>query len=437
MYQAGGSIASARPGRPATGSPYLQSFVVEGGCKVDVPPGRYHVVAEHGLEYERAERSIEAPGNLRIRLKPWIRMRAKGWYSADTHIHRPLEEIPALVQAEDLNFSVALTMWNRTNFFAGKTSPSDPILKVTPTNLVSIMNAEDERAGGAWMIHMLDEPLGLEPLVPAGQNATQSWFPPGAWIVRKARAQRKPGELMPWFEIEKPIWWEAPVMMALEAPDSIGLLHNHFNQYGMRDDEAWGRKRDIASFPDYVLTLVYRYWNLGFKIPITAGSASGVLPNPVGYNRVYVKMDAPPSFDKWYKAIRDGESFVTNGPMLFLNASVKNGKLTGTVEAIAREPIDRIEIVANGKVVQTITSSKARLSLDASRYSWIAARCFLKTPYTVRLAHTRPIWTGVRRDASEDARYFVRWIDDLMTVSDARNHDIYREARKVYEGKIK
>jgi len=59
-------------------------------------------------------------------------------------------------------------------------------------------------------------------------------------------------------------------------------IHNHFNQYGVHADEAWGRPRDRETYPgnegfvDASLELLYRYWNLGFTIPFSAGSTSGV-----------------------------------------------------------------------------------------------------------------------------------------------------------------
>jgi hypothetical protein len=58
MYQAEGSILSRRPGRPDAGSPYLGSFVIQNSGIVKVPPGRYRVIAEHGLEYGRVTRDV-------------------------------------------------------------------------------------------------------------------------------------------------------------------------------------------------------------------------------------------------------------------------------------------------------------------------------------------------------------------------------------------
>ena len=67
------------------------------------------------------------------------------------------------------------------------------------------------------------------------------WFPPGIEFIHQAKQQRYYKEGFPWVDVEKPFWWEVPVVMALTPPDSIGLLHNHFNQYGILSNEAWGR----------------------------------------------------------------------------------------------------------------------------------------------------------------------------------------------------
>src|SRR5262249_38660669 len=46
-----------------------------------------------------------------LRLKRWIDMSARGWYSGDMHCHRPLEDIPNLMLAEDLNVCFPQTYW--------------------------------------------------------------------------------------------------------------------------------------------------------------------------------------------------------------------------------------------------------------------------------------------------------------------------------------
>jgi hypothetical protein len=419
-----GAVLDARSKAAREEPGYRSSFVVKGECEFDAAPGAYKIVAEHGLEFDRIERTVEMrdqAATVDIGFRRWVNARELGWWSGDMHIHRPPEQIEALALAEDLNLSVVFTMWNRQNLWEGKALPKDPVTRISPHHLATLMNAEDERGGGAWMLHQIAAPLPLA--------ATNRWDPPGIRFVRSARESRAPGALFPWFDSEKLIWWEAPVMMALATPDSVGVLHNHFNQYGMLNSEAWGRARDLQRFPgyeglaEYTNSLYYRYLNLGFRVPATGGSATGVLPNPAGYNRTYVHLEGKAiTVENWYAALRGGRSFATNGPMLFFEAKQMGGQVRGAVEALSREPIDRVEIVANGEVVRTFAVSGAMkwrdsFTFDAKNYSWVAARCFARNPSTVRMAHTSPVYLAGKWDASADAAYFREWIDELINES--------------------
>ena len=78
------------------------------GC----PPGRYTVTAERGKEYHPERREVtvgDEPVRLTIRLRRWIDMAERGWYSGDTHTHRTLAELPNVMLAEDLNVAFPLT----------------------------------------------------------------------------------------------------------------------------------------------------------------------------------------------------------------------------------------------------------------------------------------------------------------------------------------
>ena len=448
MYQAEDALLSRPPGRPDTGSPYLRSFVVKDTATVTAPPGRYRVIAEHGLEYERVTREVEladgTPSQVEITLRPWVRMRERGWWSGDMHVHRTMEDTPLLLEAEDLNLGVVFTMWNRQNLWGERPLPTEWIRKTGPVNWMTTNNAEDERGGGAWMLHGLQQALGLEKVVREGERTTESWDPPGIEFVRQARVQKK--GLFPWFDLEKPIWWETPVLMALERPDSMGLLNNHYDQYSMYDNEAWGRKRDTTRFAglhgysDYSLHLMYRYWNLGWLVTPTAGAASGVLPNPVGYNRMYVKLDGQFTVEKWYEGIREGQVIVSNGPMVFLEGKQSGPRFRGRIAAISRDELDRVEIVANGKVIQSYKPAGKRfrgnLDVDVTAHTWIAARAYAKNDVTVRIGHTSPMKVTGTWDRREDARYFREWIEELQrnpkTPPGSKAAQVYGQALEVY-----
>lgn len=456
MYQPDGALRDLEAGsRPGGGPWYLGSFVAQGETVTEVPPGAYTVVVERGTEYERVEERVDVtdgkPTELTVSPRPWIRMNERGWWSADFHVHRTPEDVEKLALAEDLNLSVVFTMWNQRDRVG---FPVHPVKRLSPRHLITLRNAEDERGGGAWMLHMLREELDVW--------VEGDWFPPGLEFIEKARKQRDGSTGLPWFDCEKPFWWEVPVVMALSPADSMGVLHNQFNQYGITDTEAWGRPRDRERYPGWKgfveasLDLYYRYLNLGFQLPPSAGSASGVLPNPVGYNRIYVHLDELFSVEAFYRSLRQGRSFVTNGPMLFFDAAERpGGKVLLKVEAVSREPLDRVEIVANGEIVETFevpegeTELRTTVEMPEGPHSWVAARCFTRSDETIRMAHSRPTYLEGLWNAQRDAEFFMRWIDELieLTLNESDRVkteeerraliNLYRRARRFYEEKAR
>ena len=452
MYRGEGSLPSgetkARGGLPW----YLGSFLMNGKSRIELPAGTYTLIVEHGLEYDRFEQQIKvsgaAPKLLAIELRPWIRMEKRGWWSADMHVHRTPAEASAVIQAEDLNL-LSLTNRNKREFFETDW-PSKELTEASPDQWISERNVEDERRGGSWILHGLHDPLTLE--------RESGWYPPGFEYVQEAIKQRRPGDCLPWFDVDMPIWWEVPVMVALETPDSIDIVNNQFMQYGIDTGAYWGKPIDRTAYPgamgfvDYTLELYYRYLNLGYKIAPSAGTGTGVMPSPAGYDRIYAHIDGPFSLEKWYAAVRRGDSFVTNGPILFFHAKHRGSRIQVDVSALSRESIAKVEIIANGKVIQAWTPAPgtkqfhARAGLRDRGYTWIAARCFLTTAYTVRLAHSSPIYLGGHWDATGDAKYFEEWIDQLilhvrsevdrgaLTGDQAdKLTGIYSQAKQIYE----
>ncbi len=122
-----------------------------------------------------------------------------------------------------------------------------------------------------------------------------------------------------WIDIEKPFWWDVPVWLASGKLKSIGLANNHMCRDRMYEDEAWGKPRPADRLPPPLGSgygtqqIYYHVLNAGLRVPPSAGSASGVLPNPVGYNRVYVHLDKELTYADWWQGLRAGRCFVTNG----------------------------------------------------------------------------------------------------------------------------
>ncbi|MCC7498911.1 MAG: CehA/McbA family metallohydrolase [Bryobacterales bacterium] len=392
--------------------------IFDGSVTIDLPDGDLRVLLDRGTEYEPATlNGARLKGVNTVRLRRWMDMAKLGWWSGDLHVHREPSEMPLLIRAADIHMAPVITRWNNA-----RTSPEwkdwrEPMQSSIDGNRVwTINNAEDERPWGAALFFNLRRPPDLAPY-------KSDWPPPvDSWTFRSEG----------YLDLEKPIWWGAPVVALLAHPDSIGVVNNHFMEEGMLNNEAWGRPRDLSVYPgyrgfaDYICMLYARYLSAGLRIPVSAGSANGVLKNGLGYDRVYVHLDGPFSPDAWWSALKAGRSFATNGPMLWLTA---DGLLPGSIlpdttrsvkvqiEARSREPIDRVDILVDGNVVRTLRPTGGSLRVKASfeapvqAGSWIAARCFGKTTITARMAHTSPIYVGpVPRRSPGAIRFLREWI---------------------------
>ena len=439
---------------------YLGGFIVYGDCDVEVPPGRYLVIGDRGPEYRRVEKPVIVPAEglalAVIPLHRWIRMDKMGWWSGDLHVHRTPADARKAVLAEDLNFCPVITDWpHRKNYEiqAGDVWGSDakPVIAIDEHHSLTFRNAEDERGGGAWLFLQLSSPL-------QGLNKSTDWWPSALDFIHQTREQRTSAQTLPWIDAEKPFWWEVPVAMALAPADSMEILVNQLTEYGVEASEAWGRPRERRfagreGWLDYILSLYYHYLNLGFHLPASAGTASGVLPNPLGFNRVYVNFSGPFTVEKWFAALREGHSFVTNGPMLFFHVTREGAMMKATVEVHAAEPLDRIEIVANGEVIEWYplppgtTDYRAVTTIDPQKYTWIAARCFMRGGDTLRMAHTSPVYLPGHFDCRPDATYYADWINALIhqtqenpqrfpsAAEQAQELDTYRRALAFYQEK--
>jgi hypothetical protein len=197
--------------------------------------------------------------------------------------------------------------------------------------------------------------------------------------------------------------------------------------------------------------------NCGLRLPPSAGSASGVLPNPVGYDRVYVQLDGELSYEKWWDGLKAGRVFVSNGPLLRCRA---NGRWPGHIfqspagqgielklEATldSRDPIDRIEIIQNGRVIRTISSAewKRTGSLGAVQFNesgWFLVRAMAAVPETFRFSSTGPFYVEIgsspRRVSKASAQFFLDWVRERanrIKLDDPRQQDEVMQYHQVAE----
>ncbi|MCU0961659.1 MAG: CehA/McbA family metallohydrolase [Pirellulaceae bacterium] len=417
------------PGQPF----WKDHFAFRHQITLELRPGRYTFEIERGPEYQvrTGEFEIEpgAADSTEVELARFVDMKREGWWSGDLHVHRPPADIPLLMEAQDLHIAPVITWWNQTSAWRDQPLPDPALVQFDGNRFYHLLSGEDERAGGALLYFNLPRPLPLS----AGAGTE---YPPMSHFVELARAEPQAH-----IEIEKPFWWDVPVWIALGVTDSIGLAHNHLWRSGVLDNEAWGRPRDRVRYPGprgtgyWSQDIYYHLLNCGVRIAPSAGSASGVLDNPVGYNRVYVHCGESLTWDAWWEGLRAGRVVVTNGPLL---RPTVNGELPGHVfraqpgEVLAlsmrlnlalRDRVDYLEVVRDGQVIQEVRLDEYRdrrgelppVTFEES--GWLLVRAVTANPDTFRFASSGPYYVeigGRPRVSRQSAQFFLDWMDERI-----------------------
>jgi hypothetical protein len=442
---------------------------------VRLPEGRYTLTAERGKEYhpERAPFVVgDKPCTVVVKLRRWIDMAARGWYSGDTHTHRTLAELPNVMLAEDLNLAFPLIDWVREAFVppidrreASFRDRGTAAIRVDPNHLIVPRNTEYEiftvrgkgHTLGAFFVinHKTPLDLGVPPVVPVADRAHRE----GALI-----------------ELDKHNWPWSMALVPVMPVDLFELSNNHvwetefaFRDFGEAPAPEMTIERDAKGFTergwiDFGFKNYYALLDCGFRLRPTAGTASGVHPVPLGFGRVYVHLDGKLDADAWLKGLNAGQSFVTTGPMLFVtldgrepghrfqqaNAAPRDHTLAGSVASAS--PLDRIEVVLNGEVAKTLRPANRRTergsfestfetSITIEGTSWVAVRGFEKLEDgRERFAHSAPLHVDVPgkplRPRKFEVDYLVKRVEDQIArssnVLSASALDEYRAALKAY-----
>ena len=294
--------AAGRPVRAPRTPFWKDHFAFQHSVVLKLRPGQYTFEMERGPEYKMRTGSFMirrgATDNTEVTMERFADMKKEGWWSGDLHIHRDPQDMPLLMMAHDLHVAPVITWRNDQNAWSDRPVPAEPLVQFDGNRFCHLLAGADEREGGALLYFNLERPLTLP-----SHSARE--YPPMSRFLEQATQQ--PGVHV---EIEKPFWWDMPVWVALGAVDSIGLAHDHLWRDGMLDNEAWGNPRDRVLYPAprgngyWSQDIYYRLLNCGIRIPPSAGSGSGVLDNPLGYNRVYVHCGEQLTYDAWWEGLR-------------------------------------------------------------------------------------------------------------------------------------
>ena len=375
---------------------------VDGTFQVELPVGEVYVELSKGFEYSPVRRRLAIEPSQRelvLEVSRFTNLRAKGWVTADTHVHFLSPSTAVLEgQAEGLNLvSLLAAQWGDLFTNVGDLAHG-PLVSRDGETTVQV-NTENRQ-------HLLGH-LGLvgghgAPVFPMSASGPGEsylgdplWTSLGDW----ADQQRAREGLVVAVHFPYPNG-ELAADIALEKIDALELY-------------PYGAGFDTLRFHDW-----YRYLAAGYRLPAVGGTDKMGAYMPVGANRTYAHLGGEQfSFESWARAVRAGRTFMTTGPLLLLEADgrtpgdeIRLGQGGGRVEvrldARSFVPFHRVEIVWNGDVVASREDAAGtremtlRETVQVPGPGWLAARCASRLGPTTAWglaiqAHTSPIYFHV------------------------------------------
>lgn len=405
---------------------------IDGKCQGWLPRGEVIVDAARGFEYEPLRQKVEIkPGQreLTVRMKRWTNMNAKRWFSGDSHVHfLGSQGAHREAQGEDLNVvNLLQSQWGHlftnTEDFIGRPTFSDD------GNTIVYCSQENRQ-------HLLGHLTlwGLkEPVMP--------WCSDG------------PGEAEIGGNLEVAMSHWADACHAQGGTVVIPHLPTPNGEPASLIATGRADAIEMLKHGSYMHQEYYRYLNCGYKLPLVGGTDKMSSDVPVGIYRTYAYIpdDQPFDYETWCRAVREGRTFLSGGPMIALavNGAAIGDTINlpgngGTVEVEATAesifPIHTLQIVQEGKVVAQVEDRagtrrlqlKEKIHLD--HHTWLAARTSGPDYFNFTthhdgwgrgiFAHTSPIYVAVGGEwwmfDKATAEYMLTLVDG--TIQYIRDH---------------
>ena len=386
-------------------------YQTSGDFSIELPVGLWRISIQHGNEYIPITEEIiikekDKIVNKNYALKRWINLPKRGWYSGDVHVHHPTNKpgfrdyLLSFAKAEDLHLVNILEMGHHetgvdamghahggTDF---KQAGFGEKFRVNDKNYWLVSGQEDPRSRFGHIIG-----LNIDQMV--RDTSVYDYYD----LVFK-NLKMQPGAL-------------------------IGFAHFAWNV-------SWNVTNETTGFPWFVTTNqidfvellqflklntldYYEYLNLGFRITAAAGS-DFPWASTIGEVRtlVYTGKDFTPN--SWFAGLKAGNTFVTNGPAIFLTVDeqlpgtevVKKSNATVKIsaKALSQQQIGKIKRIAiynnEGLISEALNvtnkdSIEIKLTHKLKYSQWIAAVVNCENG---AVAHTTPVYVVVDGKATYD-----------------------------------
>lgn len=421
-------------------------FVCPGNVTLKLPKGTYQFTIERGPEYVRrmGHFTIQdfSDDQKTVDLRRAIDMAAAGWWSSDLQVRRKLTDLELLMQAEDLHV-VLVDGQSENGFTAGRPTPGeDP----------GVIAFDDQRFAGLWCQQIDDDfarvlvaPTSREPIAPK-----KTLLGIGE-ILRKAHETNE----NLWVDVALPAARDLPVLLVHDEVDSIQVAFSGLEREASRHSKQerpspreLGRGSEAVGL--WTHTVYYHALNCGLRLPPTASSASGISPNSLGYNRIYVFVGEDFSYEAWWQGLRAGQVMVTNGPLIqpfvagrrpgaVFQSDEEPLTLDISLNLATGDPIEYLEVIKNGAIVQIVrvadwakTGELPPIEFKSS--GWFLIRAVANLQETYRFGMTAPYYVEIgsqpRRISRGSAEFFLEWVDaEIERYAKARRKNAQRGKR--------
>jgi hypothetical protein len=418
---------------------------VDGTFQGELPVGDVYVEVSKGFEFEPIRQKLNIkPGQreLEIKLDRNSNLRASGWVTADTHTHFLTPETAHLeAAAEDINvINLLAAQWG--DLYTNVGDLTGAVSGSSSEETIVWVGSENRQH---FMGHISLMGATGSPIFPMSTSGpTEGYI--GDPTVRAMsewadEAHEKGGlAIVPHFPFPHS---EVIAEVVLGKVDGLEIRDFH-----------------VPTMDTYAVHEWYRLLSCGYRVPAVGGTDKMSAGMPVGGVRTYAYIgDNDLSHETWSDAIRAGRTYTTSGPLMDFTVEGlhpgdelplpdSGGSVHVKATATCAMPINKLEIVFNGKVIAEASSkdgSKILVideALDLPGSGWIAARAVSNHVawhvWPVNFAaHTSPVYVKAGRTDVFDAalgEYLittmqggVEWLDTLATRADADRHATIRK----------
>jgi hypothetical protein len=399
--------------------------------EMGVPPGPWEIHIMRGAETIPIHDTLRVePGQWTrktYQLKRWVNMPSLGWYSGDDHVHSRLmssddaEKLLAFARAGDIHVANILEMGNEMRTWYAQRG-FGPEFRVSAGNHWLVPGQEDPRS-------MLGHAIGLN--LRAKVRDLDHYYL-NDWVAGEIHQQ---GGLYGHTHVGnsevKSLFTER--QMALFTPMGIvdfnSILQNKLG-----------------------LDLYYDFLNLGFKMTASSGTDTPY-GGTVGAVRVYAFCGTNQPFnpDRWFAALKRGNTFVTTGPMLDFKVedALPGDEITLTNQPTAKVKLRawglrgasapmKLQLVQFGKPIQELTADSAEQDLleiettvSAGQSCWLAAYAKGRDGSE---AHTTPVYLVRPGERSWDVSDAAKLIAKQLAVLDEIEQAVGESERYMHGG---